>query len=296
MTPPTLLFPADPRGLDAPDPTFVPERDAARAAGFDCRHFDGEALARGDADRALRRLPRDGGAVLHRGWMMPPARYAILHAALVARGWTPLVSPAAYEQAHHLPRAYPLLGALTAPTAWIEGADLDAAHAAALSLGAGAVLVKDHVKSAKHRWEEACFIPDAADRGHFERVVRAFLDERGERFERGLVFRKVLPLRLLRRDHRGMPVHEEHRMFFWRGELLLPEYYPEVRDEAERFGPMLAAAARFESPFISVDVARLEDGGVCVVEVGDGGVSGLPATLDEGEFFRALWEAMERAL
>ena len=83
-------------------------------------------------------------------------------------------------------------------------------------------------------------------------------------------------------------------MFFWRGELLLPGYYPEVRDEAERLGPVLAAAARFESPFISVDVARLEDGGVCVVEVGDGGVSGLPATLDEGEFFRALREAMER--
>jgi hypothetical protein len=81
-------------------------------------------------------------------------------------------------------------------------------------------------------------------------------------------------------------------MFLWRGALLLPKYFPEVEEERERFGAILAAAGRFESPFVSVDVARLDDGGVCVVEVGDGGVSGLPATLDEREFFTALHGAM----
>ncbi len=292
--PPTLLFPSDPRGLNAPDPTFAAEHEAARSVGFACLRFDLEALTRGDVARALRRVPDGSGAeVLHRGWMMPPERYRALHDALRERAWAPLVSPWGYEQAHHLPRAYPLLAGLTAPTAWIEGRDLTLAREAALSLGPGALLVKDHVKSAKHRWEEACFIPDARDRERFERVVRAFLEERGERFERGLVFRRALPLRLLRRDPRGTPVHDEQRMFFARGELLLPGYYPEVRDEPERFGPILEAARRFESPFLSVDVARLDDGGVRVVEVGDGGVSGLPPTLDEREFFAALFEALD---
>ena len=294
--PPTLLFPADPRGLAAPDPTFASEYEAARSVGFACARFDLEALAGGDVERALRRLPvARGEAIVHRGWMMPPARYEALYEGLRERGWAPPVTPWGYEQAHHLPRAYPLLGELTAPSAWIDGADLGLAREAAMSLGVGPLLVKDHVKSAKHRWESACFIPDASDREGFERVVTAFLEVRGDRFERGLVFRRVLPLRLLHRDHRGMPIHDEHRMFFWRGELLLPRYYPEVRAEPERFGPVLAAARRFESPFISVDVARLVDDDVRVVEAGDGGVSGLPALLDEREFYAALFEAWSGA-
>jgi len=47
-------------------------------------------------------------------------------------------------------------------------------------------------------------------------------------------------------------------------------------------------ARKFKSPFISVDVAQLIDGSWIVVEVGDGGVSGLPMGLDPMLFYANL--------
>jgi hypothetical protein len=48
-------------------------------------------------------------------------------------------------------------------------------------------------------------------------------------------------------------------------------------------------AKRFSSPFITVDVAHLIDGTWSIVEVGDGGVSGLPIGLEPERFYGALW-------
>ncbi|WP_140798105.1 ATP-grasp domain-containing protein [Myxococcus xanthus] len=43
-----------------------------------------------------------------------------------------------------------------------------------------------------------------------------------------------------------------------------------------------------DSPFLTLDVAMLQDGGWAVVEVNDGGVSGLPPGLDPRTLFEAL--------
>ena len=48
-------------------------------------------------------------------------------------------------------------------------------------------------------------------------------------------------------------------------------------------------ANRFKSPFITIDVAFLTDGSWKIVEVGDGGVSGLPTGLDPERFYVSLW-------
>ncbi|WP_240358390.1 ATP-grasp domain-containing protein [Myxococcus vastator] len=47
-------------------------------------------------------------------------------------------------------------------------------------------------------------------------------------------------------------------------------------------------ARRIGSPFLTLDVAMLQDGGWAVVEVNDGGVSGLPPGLDPRTLFEAL--------
>ena len=58
----------------------------------------------------------------------------------------------------------------------------------------GALTAKDYVKSAKHRWQEACFIPAGATREKFESVVEAFVRIRGESLNRGRVFREFVEL------------------------------------------------------------------------------------------------------
>lgn len=47
-------------------------------------------------------------------------------------------------------------------------------------------------------------------------------------------------------------------------------------------------ARKLEARFFTLDVAMLEDGRWVVVEVNDGGVSGLPASIDPRELFAAL--------
>lgn len=45
--------------------------------------------------------------------------------------------------------------------------------------------------------------------------------------------------------------------------------------------------------FISVDIARQQDGSWLIVEVGDGGVSGLPSSIEPETFYRALYDKMK---
>ena len=84
---------------------------------------------------------------------------------------------------------------------------------------------------------------------------------------------------------RGTPVHEEYRTFFWRGA-------PVWSALGEGLAPWAAIARRFRSPFVSLDVARREDGVLRVVESGDGGVSGLPVHCDPDHFYAALAAAI----
>ena len=279
-----LLFPSYPRDLQRPDPDFAPEVEAALAAGFVCRFFDFDAFRAGEAVR----LPEGNGPLLYRGWMMSDREYADFHARLMTRGWEPVTSPAAYVEAHYLPLAYPKLIGETPRTSWIEGRDEDAAWALyeAEFRHEGAV-IKDWVKSAKHRWREACFLPAGTDRERFSEIFANFLEERATLFEKGIVLREFVPFRLLRTDMRGMPVHDEMRLFFWDGEVLLwPDGTLLVEREPEPH--WRALARRFSSRFLSLDVVRDERGAWWVVETGDGQVAGLPGSISPDAFYPAL--------
>ncbi|WP_240356097.1 ATP-grasp domain-containing protein [Myxococcus eversor] len=143
------------------------------------------------------------------------------------------------------------------------------------------------MKSAKERWEEACFVPAGATRADFERTCANLVDERGERFERGLVVRKYLPLKVYGRTPTG-PARLEFRLFFGHGRLLAAEPYHEFDVEVPDFTAFEPLGRRIDSPFFSLDVAMLEDGGWAIVEVNDGGVSGLPPGLDPRTLFEPL--------
>lgn len=94
---------------------------------------------------------------------------------------------------------------------------------------------------------------------------------------------------------RGFPRVEEHRLFYFRGQLMAcPDAgiagSPLV--ELERWN---AIAARFATPFLTLDVAELEAGGWTVIEAGDGGVSGLPTSIDPATFYSNLQTQLRAA-
>lgn len=288
-----ILFPNHPLKPRLPDPDYEREFEAAGEAGFAREVYSLEELRAGDVDAALLRLDAastKGEQILHRGWMMSDTLYRALFDGLRAKGYQPITNPEDYAQSHYLPNAYPMIAGLTAESRWIAGRDVEAAWIIFQEMGKPAAIVKDYVKSAKHRWNEACFIPEGATRGRFGEIIAAFLEARGNLFEKGIVLRKFQKFVKLQEDLRGQPVHEEYRLFMWGGRLLAAT--PALRGEGpfENLAEWETIAQRFQNQFISMDVVRHENGGWMIVEVGDGGVSGLPDSIDTGEFYKSLAE------
>lgn len=270
-----ILFPSHPLHRWEPDPEYAGEWRAARAAGFTCELYDVDRLREGNAPEALRccaPAAEAGEAILHRGWILRCWAYGSLHRELAGLGYQPVVSPVEYAEAHYLPNAYPLLVGHTPESRWIAGNDVRAAWAVYEELAAGDVIVKDFVKSAKHRWQDACFIPARTPYVRFKDILLTMLYVRGDEFEKGFVFRRAHSLVTTGAHACGRPKHEEVRLFFWDGGLLAAT----KEEPLSELATWTMLARRFSNRFVTMDVARQMDGSWIVIEMGDGGVSALP--------------------
>ena len=290
MKPLLILFPHEPFEPTKVDPSFAGEYDAARVIGFPTALYDHEALESGNTAEAFRLVPSSDSfsRCIFRGWMIPGDIYKAAYDDLMAKGYRPEVTPSAYEEAHYLPYAYPLTEGETPRSGWIEGDDVDAAWSLYANFKQQDAIIKDWVKSAKSRWKEGCFIPAGTSEERFREIYRVFREERSRLFNRGVVLREFMPIVERGSDIRGLPIVEETRLFFWHGEILVTPQGnpPSPLDERARWEGI---AKRFQSPFMTIDVAYLTDGSWKIVEVGDGGVSGLPMGLEPERFFACLW-------
>lgn len=285
-----LIFCADPLNARQPDPDYAGELAAAQALGARADLISYEALVNeGDADRAVRRVAPAAGAAdddaapelaVYRGWMLRPADYARLYAALLARGVRLINDPAAYRHTHYLPDAYPLLAAHTPRTVWLplapqtppDALPLDAIMAALRPFGGAPVIVKDYVKSRKHEWAEATYIPAANDRAAVARVVARFVAGQGPDLNEGLVFRafeRYAPVGAQAQggSENGRPLTQEYRVFWLDGAPLaaVPHWDADTDNASEatlvtppiaRFQPI---AQRIHSHFFTMDLAPLAD-------------------------------------
>lgn len=266
---------------------FDLEADALQELGLEPLWISADAVVGDQLDRALDGFPDGVGSALLRSWMLTEEEYDRLYEALSERGCYLVNNAAAYAAAHYLPNYYAAIEEWAAPTRWIVGTDLNEAWAVASELGPPPYLLKDHVKAAKEN--RACsYVPAGASRVEFEEVCRSFIDHRRESFERGLVFRAVLPLEPLTLDSSGQPAFDEYRLFFWQGSLLAAAPYYDVAGDETDFARFEVLGERIDSDFFTVDVARLTTGEWAVIEVGDGGVSTLPPLMDPRGFYRTL--------
>ncbi|WP_199440052.1 ATP-grasp domain-containing protein [Umezawaea beigongshangensis] len=263
---------------DPVNPTVVDEHFRAEAAAAPRRALiDHDALCGGDADLAVRRVPRDLGPVFYRGWMIPVVRYAELATALTERGSPLATSPEQYRRAHELPGWYEVFAGLTPRSAWTDSSR------APLPPTTGAMIVKDWVKSRKHEWDTACFVPGPeAVTG----VVREFVRLQGEFLAGGVVLREF-------EEFTG----PETRVWWVDGEPVLAGPHPDAPDEAAVPGlaDVAPAVAALDCRFVTTDVVRRADGAWRVVEVGDGQVSDLPRGTDPTVLHTALARAVENA-
>ncbi len=177
-----LVYCSDPLNPRQPDEAYRAEAAAAECLGLPFSLVDHDALTHdGDPAKAVRRVTQqaDPGLGLYRGWMLTPDQYRLMYEALEAKELRLLNDPAAYRHCHYLPESYTTIEPHTPRSVWIKttgDVSTDEIMGLLRPFGSAPVVVKDFVKSRKHEWAEACFIPSASDRASVERVVRRFLD------------------------------------------------------------------------------------------------------------------------
>ncbi len=296
-----IIFCADYWNPLSPDSAYEAEANAVARLHLNYSLINVDALVeQQNALRAVRQVEPASTEELaiYRGWMLKPQTYARLWIALAEKGLVLINPPTAYIHCHYLPESYHLIEGLTPRSAWIKtGLDVSIEEVMRVlqQFGDKAVIIKDFVKSRKHEWNEACYIPCASDRQAVERVVTRFLHLQGEDLNEGLVFREFIEFEpLASHSKSGMPLIKEFRLFVLDGQTIFLTPYWEEGDygsDQQAFPPIdifSSMVQTIHSRFFTIDVARKRDGTWNIVELGDGQVAGLPARADAEVFYRAL--------
>ncbi|MFC3493989.1 ATP-grasp domain-containing protein [Glycomyces rhizosphaerae] len=286
--PAAFLYCADMLSPRRPDEHFAAEAALAVGLGASIALIDHDALTRGDADRAVARVPEGLGEAWYRGWMVTGDRYTELHRALVERGVHLATAPEQFRSAHELPGWYGRFATLTPSSRWIplragEVPAHDALASAVGELPGGPGMVKDFVKSRKGE-PEAFFIEDLGDLEAVRKVAECFIERQGPDLAGGLVLRAF-------EDFAGSGGRAAEARVWWvRGEPVVVGPHPDqprtvVDPDLTGVAESVAALG---CPFVTTDLAQRADGGWRVVEVGDGQVSDFPSGIDPEPLLRAL--------
>lgn len=159
-----------------------------------------------------------------------------------------------------------------------------AALVAPLAPGPG--IVRDYVKSRKHEWHEACYLPDLRDLAAVEAVVGTFVERQAECLAGGVVIRAYEDF-----DPGG-----EARVWWLDGAAVLVTPHPDtptLHPEPE-LGAVAPLVTTLGCRFVTTDLARRTDGAWRVIEVGDAQVSGIAAADQFGDLLPALLGAQIR--
>jgi hypothetical protein len=285
-----ILFPCSPlEGIRKVDEEFQQEHAAAIKAGLKVFFFDHDHLVkRGEV--IFNEYPK-GTIVILRGWMLTLEQYTVLHAEFCKEDTRMLTSPQQYESMHYWPKAhekYPLLRSLSPRCFWTYDKAFSVKHIKQF-FGGDPIIVKDHVKSAKGA-ENAMFIKDSADKREVWTVIENMIKERGNLFQRGIVFKQRVNIR---KDDDGNNI--EFRAFFYGGHNLSVKpngckwdyLRAQMQNTKMPLTDLIRQLAGLDEGFYTVDLALSDDAWV-VLECGDGQVSGLATGEDAMLFYERL--------
>ncbi|GAA3521370.1 ATP-grasp domain-containing protein [Aquimarina addita] len=278
------------------EPDYEEEKKSAVNAGFDFSLISFEELTDGNIAKALQfvKQPENKQLGIYRGWMLTPNQYQNLYKGLLKKNIELINSPTEYKHCHYLPDSYKKIEFKTPKSNWTTELTNDAILELTSHFGEKPIIVKDFVKSEKHNWDEACFIPNASDSAIIKSVVDKFIELRGDSLNEGLVFREFEELEFLTEHSKsGMPLTKEFRIFFANKKIVkVFDYWDEgeygnTKPELDDF---IKIAQNIDSKFFTMDVAKKKNGEWIIMELGDGQVAGLSDNADSKEFYNILKE------
>lgn len=297
-----IIFPAYPGDMKRVDPAFEEEMLEAKKQGYKIGHVDLELMFGGDVKLRLPKLDKgDSAYAMYRGWILKQEHYEKLHEALIASDDTGrllgglIQSPLDYKYCQNIPLWYSDLKDKTPETVWLpfdHGIlsiySAEAIHETIKVFGNSPIILKDYMKSRKQDWYDACFIGDASDKTEVMRVVNNFIRLQGDSFQGGLVFRRYEELEQIGIHPKSkMPLVNEWRHFvfntskgprviasapYWEG-----GWYSELIPDIE--------VPNLPAQFYTIDVAKKKTGEWIIIEIGDGGSSGIPTAMKPYELY-----------
>jgi ATP-grasp domain, R2K clade family 3 len=160
----------------------------------------------------------------------------------------------------------------------------------------GAFVVKGRTNSRKHRWNQECF---AENKRRAAEIAHNLKDDQliGPQ---GIIYRRYLPLRKLDEGLYGLPFSEEYRFFYLRSKLIAAGFYWSQIDNPPLVVPSVyidfanevaEIISKNVNAFV-LDIARLECGGLILIEVNDFQMSGL-SLIDSNLFYSNLYLGLE---
>jgi len=256
-----------------------------------------EELKRGNVESSIKRVRANENQELgiYRGWMLKPNQYEMLYKSLLEKNIRLINNPTEYKFCHHFPDSYATIKDYTPISTFKEVKskfDIDDFENELAVFDDKPIVVKDYVKSQKHYWQEACFIPDASDREKVSTVVNKFIELQDSDFNKGLVFREFVELeKLTNHSKSGMPLTKEFRIFVKDNAIInVFKYWDE--GDYEELEPVLdefiELLPKIGSNFFTMDIAKRKDGKWIIIELGDGQVAGLPDNANRDEFYKRL--------
>lgn len=279
------------------DYMYAEEYKAAKQHFIPTSLISFEALKKGNVDAALKRVQASEEKIqgIYRGWMLRPEQYKQFYKALLEKNIELINAPNEYKFCHYLPENYEAIKAVTPKTTFkslTSDFDIKDFEKELDTFGNQPIVIKDYVKSQKHYWAEACFIPDASDGQKAEAVIHKFIELQDVDLNEGLVFREFVELeQLTNHSQSGMPLTKEFRVFIKDGEVMtIFKYWDEgdyenVEPEIESFRAIFTT---IKSRFFTMDIAKKKNGDWIIVELGDGQVAGLPDNADKADFYAKL--------
>lgn len=290
-----ILFPQNPLNKKEVDINYYDEYHAALRNNFQIYSFSFEELIYGsarDATKHIKKLDKPT-SVIYRGWMLKVEDYKRLYQILADKNLILINSPEEYEFCHYFPQSYKLIKTMTPKSIWfsLEQINDETLRVIPNIFKDKPVIIKDYVKSRKHDWKTACFVPNASDMNQLKTTIQNLIKWQGEEFNKGIVIREFVELDFLEHhDKSKMPLSKEFRVLFFNHEpITILQYW-----DSNKYGTIMPDISQFievakqiKSNFFTMDIAQAKDKKWIIIELGDGQVSGFPdnANLDEIYFY-----------
>lgn len=183
-----FLFCSDYFEKDKPDMSYEAEYHCVINSGKEAYLFCLDTFL--ESNTVKLKVSKEKTTLIYRGWMLIYEQYTLLYNVLLTKGYFIINSPEQYKQCHELPSWYSLLEDITAKSVWTSmNLSKQTIISALNSFDQTSLIVKDFVKSRKHEWYEACFIPNASKTEEALQIIQNFIDRQGKELIGGVVLR-----------------------------------------------------------------------------------------------------------